>query len=109
MAIDWAAVGRPKAADGNQDGFLIFGDQHAIRDAVEKICARFSDDYCSSKDRDGEFRMISTVSFAEAQAGSASACRKIMAGQGSASPKRADDADRSPRPAPECPVPRRCT
>jgi len=79
-------VGRPKAADGNQDGFLIFGPINTRSRRREKICARFSDDYWLVKDRDGEFPHDFHRVFAEA--GWLGVCmRKIMAGQGSASPK----------------------
>jgi acyl-CoA dehydrogenase len=35
--------------------FSLSADQEAIRSAVEKICARFGDDYWLAKDRDGGF------------------------------------------------------
>ena len=35
--------------------FSLSAEQEAIRDAVEKICARFGDDYWLAKDRDGGF------------------------------------------------------
>src|SRR5712691_3221948 len=35
--------------------FSLSADQQAIRNAIEKLCARFSDDYWLAKDRDGGF------------------------------------------------------
>jgi len=34
--------------------FSLTAEQQAIRSAVEKICARFDDDYWLAKDRDGD-------------------------------------------------------
>src|SRR5437763_1779265 len=46
--------------------FSFSAEQHAIRDGVEKICARFGDDYWLAKDRDGEFPHDFHRAFAEA-------------------------------------------
>jgi acyl-CoA dehydrogenase len=46
--------------------FAFSAEQQAIRDAVEKICARFGDDYWLAKDRDGGFPHDFHRAFAEA-------------------------------------------
>ena len=46
--------------------FRLSAEQEAIRDAVEKICARFGDDYWLAKDRDGGFPEDFHRAFAEA-------------------------------------------
>ena len=46
--------------------FSLSAEQQAIRDAVEKICARFGDDYWLAKDRDGDFPHDFHRAFAEA-------------------------------------------
>jgi len=46
--------------------FSFSAEQQAIRDAVEKICARFGDDYWLAKDRDGDFPHDFHRAFAEA-------------------------------------------
>src|SRR5260370_40624529 len=35
--------------------FTLSPDQEAVRDAIAKICARFDEDYCLKRDRDGGF------------------------------------------------------
>jgi acyl-CoA dehydrogenase len=45
--------------------FSLSAEQEAIRDAVEKICARFGDDYWLAKDRDGGFPHDFHRAFAE--------------------------------------------
>ena len=51
----WAAVGGNRARAGGIMDFSLSAEQEAIRAAVEKICARFPDEYWLSKDRDGGF------------------------------------------------------
>src|SRR5256885_15421642 len=46
--------------------FSFSAEQQAIRDGVEKICARFPDDYWLAKDREGEFPHDFHRAFAEA-------------------------------------------
>ena len=46
--------------------FSLSAEQEAIRNAVEKICARFGDDYWLAKDRDGGFPDDFHRAFAEA-------------------------------------------
>jgi acyl-CoA dehydrogenase len=46
--------------------FSLSAEQQAIRAAVEKICARFGDDYWLAKDRDGEFPEDFHRAFADA-------------------------------------------
>jgi acyl-CoA dehydrogenase len=46
--------------------FSFSAEQHAIRDAVEKICARFGDGYWLAKDRDGDFPHDFHRAFAQA-------------------------------------------
>jgi acyl-CoA dehydrogenase len=46
--------------------FSFSAEQQAIRDAVEKICVRFGDDYWLAKDRDGGFPHDFHRAFAEA-------------------------------------------
>ena len=46
--------------------FALSDEQEAIRDAVEKVCARFGDDYWLAKDRDGGFPDDFHRAFAEA-------------------------------------------
>jgi acyl-CoA dehydrogenase len=46
--------------------FSLSAEQQAIRDAVEKICARFGDDYWLARDRDGGFPHDFHRAFAEA-------------------------------------------
>jgi hypothetical protein len=59
--------------------FSLSAEQEAIRAAVEKICARFGDDYWLAKDRDGGFPEISI------------APSPMLAGSGSASPRNMAD------------------
>ena len=55
-------------ADGTESemDFSFSAEQQAIRDAVEKICVRFGDDYWLAKDRDGGFPHDFHRAFAEA-------------------------------------------
>jgi len=46
--------------------FAVTAEQEALRSAVERICARFSDDYWLAKDRDGGFPHDFHRAFAEA-------------------------------------------
>ena len=46
--------------------FSLSAEQKAIRDAIEKVCARFGDDYWLKKDRDGGFPHEFHLAFAEA-------------------------------------------
>ncbi len=66
--------------------FSLSAEQEAIRDAVEKICARFGDDYWLAKDRDGGFPHDFHRAFADA-GWLGVACRRNTAARASASPK----------------------
>ena len=46
----------PRATDGVPPiDFALTDLQQSVRAAIEKICARFGDDYWLERDRDGEF------------------------------------------------------
>ena len=58
--------------------FSFSAEQQAIRAAIEKICARFPDDYWLDKDREGGFPQISIAPLLS-KAGSESRSRRLTA------------------------------
>ena len=89
--------------------FSLSSEQEAIRAAVEKICARFADDYWLTKDRDGGFPHDFHRAFADdGWLGVAIPQDYGGSGLGVTEAAHPDADDRASR-APACPAPPRCT